>query len=111
MSDLSVVAKLVACAGYAAYANSLCGNQSLNVEAYFKRARNPQVGDLVIETSTRHMKDWPGPGVGWLILSKGGGDYEIDPLDEQYKSPFAWGNAEFVAVPSDPFGFPEPEAP
>jgi hypothetical protein len=59
--------RLLAVAGFQAYSNSLVGNPAPEVRAYFERAHNPQVGDLVVETSTIWMPNWSGAALGWLL--------------------------------------------
>lgn len=61
------VYRLLAIAGFQAYNNSLVGNPAPSVRAYFHRAHNPEVGDLVVETSTIWMKKWNPAALGWLL--------------------------------------------
>jgi hypothetical protein len=61
---------MVARCGYQAYRNSCVGNPCPNVKAFYDRARAPQVGDIVLETSGRstwRMGGAAGASLGRLV--------------------------------------------
>jgi hypothetical protein len=64
--------RLIALNGYMAWSNTLVGNQAPAIAEQFKRSNEPQVGDLVLETSTafrwmRHENVGPGVALGFLL--------------------------------------------
>lgn len=93
--------RLLAIAGYTAYSNSLVGSQAPKVAEYFERIRNPQAGDLVVETSTIHHEDWNPAALGWLL------DIADEPVEteEEHRAMLAEGdywktkNEGYDAVP------------
>lgn len=60
---------------------------------YNRRARAPQIGDLVIEITTLR-RPWDGTGFGELIAPS-----TIRPLDPNAPATVHWGNEDFIAVP------------
>lgn len=114
---LEQAASFIGAAGYQAYSNCIVGNQAPAIKRYFDRVRNPEPGDLVVETSTFYARDLRGYGhvaVGTLVERKieslvyEEDGFEPDPYEEEawYVTPFTggetirWTNAEFIAIPS-----------
>ena len=102
--------RLLAVAGYQAYMNSLVGNPAPRVDAYNKRIRHPDVGDLVVETSTIWFDDWNTAAIGWLR----GIAHEPVQTEEEHAAMLAegdyWENAEesYEAVPLEKVWYVEP---
>lgn len=114
--------RLVAINAYVAYSNTLVGNAAPAIHAQFLRTKDPQVGDVVLETSTvwqksRHVEETPTqfPQLGVLLrvaqepYPYEPGDYEdgepiptekvwyIRPLDGSVPE-YRWTNAIFIRV-------------
>jgi hypothetical protein len=73
--DTGRLLRLIAINTYVAYSNSLVGNPAPAVRAVYERKRNPQPGDIVMETSTiwrwaEHADEAPSdqyPAIGVLL--------------------------------------------
>lgn len=116
---MAYLLRLVAINAYAAYMNTLVGNPAPAVEKQGKRTQDPQVGDVVLETSTvwrvsRHVEDTPGEFHGLGVLLRRvrepcprAEDEEDDGATEEvfYIRPLdgsvpecRWTNASFIRV-------------
>ena len=102
--------RLLAVAGYQAYNNSLVGSPAPAVAAYGCRVRNPQIGDLVVETSTIWMDDWNPAALGWLLDDL----YEPVETEEEHEAMLAGGDywkvegESYDAVPSERIYYIDP---
>ncbi len=108
---------LIAINAYATWTATLIGNAHPSTKALYLRMRNPQIGDLVLETSTIHREPWDPGALGRLVgVSKEvWGEAEDWSSGEQpteqvwYLEPFLptkdgktevrWCNADFIAIP------------
>lgn len=115
---LEQVAELLAISAYIAWTNTLCSGRPPNVQMYYERMGKPNVGDLVVETTTskrgvsaldrvgrlisvreetKEVEGWDisvdGPYPTYLV-------YTIETLDGRE---FGWTNCNFVVIPEDPF--------
>lgn len=108
------LARLVAHSGYLAWTNTLVGDRAPVVTDCNKRMRDPQIGDLVLETSTYYREPWDPGALGWLLSVDQEPWYTEEDgtvLIEQvwYVEPFVpradgefkvrWTNAMFIALP------------
>lgn len=112
--------RLLAINAYAAYSNTIVGNPAPAIEWQGQRTCEPQVGDVVLETSTvwrwaRYSDEAPSdqyPGIGVLIrvvrepipIAEGETDdgatetvHYIRPLDGTVPE-YRWTNASFIRV-------------
>jgi hypothetical protein len=86
--------RLISLAGYTAYSNCLASDQhSPVIRDFFKRATNPQPGDLVLETSTfftwsRNKDAIPGASLGYLLRE----DWEPVITEQQLRNMHAEGD-------------------
>ncbi len=119
---LAYLLRMVAINAYVAWSNTLIGNAPPAIHAQFERMKDPQVGDVVLETSTiwkasRYTNDTPSqfPGLG-VLLRTADEPYPIDPdeyADDEpvptekvwYVRPldgsvpeYRWTNASFIRV-------------
>lgn len=116
-TDMERAVAALGAAGYQAYSNCLVGHAAPMVTRYFNRVKNPEPGDLVLETSTFYARDLRGYGhvaVGTLVERKVESlVYEEDGLESQpyqeeawYVTPLTggetirWTNADFIAIPA-----------
>lgn len=67
MTEKPSIYRLLAVAGFEAYGNSLAGPVKSDAADYFHRARQPKVGDLVVEHTTLWMPNWNSAALGWLL--------------------------------------------
>ncbi len=58
---------LLAINAYATWTSTLIGNAHPSIKAVYDRMCNPQIGDLILETSTIHHKPWDPGALGRLI--------------------------------------------
>jgi len=95
--QLEEAARVIWWAGYNAQGNTLSGYQTPRQQRYFDRSSNPQIGDMVIETSSKRHPYAERVGKLISITKDGSNDplYEIEVLDGQI---IEWGNARFIAV-------------
>jgi hypothetical protein len=116
------LARLVAINGYAAWSATLVGDPAPSVRALYDRMRDPQPGDLVLETSTGYREPWDPGALGYLDRvvmepamspeqwAEGADEGEPLPYEQiWYVRPFVptedgkwevrWHNASFIALP------------
>ena len=117
------LAWLIAHSGHLAHRAAMIGNPPPSTRLIFERMRNPQVGDLVLETSTYYREPWDPGALGYLdrvglepICSEEEWDEEEEgpyascPTEKVwYVRPFVptidgktevrWHNADFIALP------------
>jgi hypothetical protein len=118
-------------AGYTAWSNTLVGNQAPRTKAYYERAGKPEIGDLVVESSSLLLRLSRGSAdmtqhVGILVdhkvetLTYTPQEPEEEPetyqeeawyvrslLAEDDAEPGRWVNATFVAIPRTPQEYAE----
>lgn len=124
MTRLESAAVLIGSAGLTAWSNCLIGGAPPAIAAYYRRASEPQIGDLVVESSSFFLRcsrnDRPFTCVGTLVKhelealpfaadpdnpEQDQGTYTedawyIDILSApEGTEPFRWVNASFVSIP------------
>lgn len=110
MSEKPSIYRLVAVAGYQAYAHSLVGKPAPAVRDYFERVREPREGDLVLEMSTFRMEPWEPGGLGWLL------EFKQEPIQSvaDHKAMMEEGDywkrpgESYDAVPYEPVWYIDP---
>lgn len=68
-------------------------------EALFERMSNPQVGDLVLETTSMHRRPWPYESLG--VLKAIDDDVWSVQVLVLPSNVCKWSNASFIAAPTD----------
>lgn len=107
--------RLIALNGYAAWRHALWAAGCEAGRHAWERAQTPQVGDLVLETSTFYARkdyvmSWPGPELGYLLREAWepfpGEDadpaarervFYVKPLDRSSEE-YRWVNASFIRL-------------
>ncbi|MCP4374038.1 MAG: hypothetical protein GY797_38925 [Deltaproteobacteria bacterium] len=120
--DEKLLLKFIASSAYATYVNTLSGRNSPAQQFYFERARNPEIGDLVLEVSSfsQYLKKSESliNHIGHLVSIKSEPypDFEVEELGEDESVPerdiwtietldnrfFRWENCDFIVIPATP---------
>lgn len=110
--------RLIEVLAYSSWLNTLTGNPAPRIKELHDRMSSPQVGDLVLETSTIYFEDRVGTRLGKLTRIALEPMYAPEDWNEQEEGrpiptekiwyielpdgrEYRWNNASFIAVPTD----------
>lgn len=108
---------LLADNAYQSYRNLFSGNMSINQQEIYDRMSNPEIGDLVLETSS-FTRTHPLNRIGKLISITNEPYDEQDPdgdhisrrdiwtIERLNGEQFRWENCNFIVIAEDSFDFP-----
>ena len=108
--------RLIAVCAYRAYSNSLCGSPSPKLAEYYERHVKPELGDLVLETSSVGRRKDFFDSIGRLekieqepFIIEDWPEDEETPMETVHYlkrldgSEIRWTNASFIKIPEDFF--------
>jgi len=111
--DNNDILEIVAASSYVAWTNVLCGTQNKAQDKYFERMSSPEVGDLVLETTT-HGRVKAIDRIGRLlsVTTEPYPDWEDDEpaptrdiwtIETFDGRDFKWENCSFIVIPETPY--------
>ena len=112
--SLTDLLELIASSAYIAYSHTLNGAGIPAHIRYFERMRHPEVGDLVLESTTMSRAsaiDRIGrlkaitlePLEGWDDIDEPTPNEKVWTITTMDGREFKWRNADFIVIPEDPF--------